>query len=458
MKLNPEKCAFEVGSRKFLGFLVSNREIEINPDKIKAIEDITIVGNVKAVQRLTRRIVALGQFLLRSSDKQALEELKRYLSSPSLLYTLKADEQLYLYLAVSEVVVSGVLVWEEDVSESSPWYADIANFLASGWLPRDLLRDQRMKLQDGVIRSCVPKREMASILSHCHDGGNYGGNRTATKVVEADFYWPTLYKDTRVYVAACNKCQRTVVDYVSKWVEAIPTRTNDAQVVCEFLRKNIFTQFGTPRVVISDNGSHFVQRQFASLPSKYGVTHKTRTPYHAQTSGQVELVNRVIKRILEKTVSASRKEWSVRVEETLWRKYRLVQMNELEEFRLDAYENARIFKENAKRWHDRLIKPREFQEGDKVLQYNSRLRLFPEKFKSRWTGPFVVKHVSPYCAVEIQDEGGNESFKVQCLDALENVITQVLQKSHLIASDEVDGHIALTKWMRKMSALTHMQI
>ncbi|XP_070046031.1 uncharacterized protein [Nicotiana tomentosiformis] len=93
-------------------------------------------------------------------------------------------------------------------------------------------------------------------------------------------------------------------------------------------------------------------------------------------------------------------------------KHRLAQMNELEEFRLDAYENARIFKEKTKRWHDRLIKRKEFRKGDKVLLYNSRLRLFLKKFKSRWTCPYVVKHVSPYGAIEIQDEEGNESFKV----------------------------------------------
>lgn len=76
-------------------------------------------------------------------------------------------------------------------------------------------------------------------------------------------------------------------------------------------------------------------------------------------------------------------------------------MNALEEFRLDAYENAQIFKEKTKRWHDRLIKPKESHEGDRVLLYNSRLRLFPEKYKSRWTGSYVVKHVSPYGAIEI---------------------------------------------------------
>nr|XP_009625246.1 uncharacterized protein LOC104116151 [Nicotiana tomentosiformis] len=81
------------------------------------------------------------------------------------------------------------------VSERPPWYADVAKFLASGWLPRDLFYDQIKKVQDGIIRRCVHKGKMASIISHFHDGatgGHYGGNCTATKVVEADFYWPTL--------------------------------------------------------------------------------------------------------------------------------------------------------------------------------------------------------------------------------------------------------------------------
>lgn len=92
--------------------------------------------------------------------------------------------------------------------------------------------------------------------------------------------------------------------------------------------------------------------------------------------------------------------------------YRLLQMNELEEFKLDAYENLRIFKEKAKKWHDRLIKSKEFHEEEKFLFYNNRLRLFPGKFKSRCTGPYMVKCVSPYGAIEIQNIKGTESFKV----------------------------------------------
>nr|XP_016447657.1 PREDICTED: uncharacterized protein LOC107772687 [Nicotiana tabacum] len=287
---------------------------------------------------------------------------------------------------------------------------------------------------------------MASILCHCDDeaaGGHYGGNHTAGKVMEArvgniskrdkmplnsilvceifdvwgiDFTGPFPSSHSYEYIIV-------IIDCVSKWVESIPIRTNDARVVCEFLRKNIFTYFGTPRVIINDNGSHFVNKQFAELLSKYEVTHKTRTSYHSQTSGQVKVANREPKRILEKTVSAYRKNWSVKLEEALWMyriafkttigissfnlvygkschlpieiehkaywavnminldlslagEYRLAQMNALEEFRLDAYENVQIYKEKTKRWHDRLIKPNEFHEGDTILLYNSRLRLF----------------------------------------------------------------------------------
>lgn len=108
------------------------------------------------------------------------------------------------------------------------------------------------------------------------------------------------------------------VDYVSKWVEAIPTRTNDARVVMKFLKSNIFARFGVPRVLISDGGPHFIERCFENVLIKYGVSHRVATPYHPQTSGQVEVSNRQIKAILEKTVSRSRKDWASKLDDALW--------------------------------------------------------------------------------------------------------------------------------------------
>ena len=108
------------------------------------------------------------------------------------------------------------------------------------------------------------------------------------------------------------------VDYVSKWVEAVPCRAVDRRVVLKFLKENIFSRFGVPKAIISDGGSHFCNKPFENLLAKYGVKHKVATPYHPQTSGQVELANREIKAILMKVVSSNRKDLSLKLLDSLW--------------------------------------------------------------------------------------------------------------------------------------------
>ena len=90
---------------------------------------------------------------------------------------------------------------------------------------------------------------------------------------------------------------------------------------------------------------------------------------------------------------------------------RLLQMNELEELRNKAYDNARIYKEKTKRWHDKKLLRREFKAGEQVLLYNTKVKLFPRKLKSRWSGPYTVVTSTPFRAVTLKIEFGNE-FKV----------------------------------------------
>ena len=108
------------------------------------------------------------------------------------------------------------------------------------------------------------------------------------------------------------------VDYVSKWVEAAATRANDGKTVLNFLHKHIFTRFGTPRALISDEGKHFVNKQLDALLARYGVYHRKALPYHPQSNGQAEVSNREIKSILEKTVDSSRKNWSKKLDDAIW--------------------------------------------------------------------------------------------------------------------------------------------
>ncbi|GKB98225.1 reverse transcriptase domain-containing protein, partial [Tanacetum coccineum] len=212
--------------------------------------------------------------------------------------------------------------------------------------------------------------------------------------------------------------------------------------------KSLFARFGTPRAIISDRRTHFCNDQFAKVMSKYGVTHLLATTYHPQTSGQVEVSNHDLKRILERTVEENRASWSDKLDNALWAfrtafktpvgctPYKLVytkschlpielehkaywalkhanfdlktagdhqklQLNELNELRDQAYENSLIYKERTKKLHDSKIKNRIFNVGDLVLLFNSRLKIFSGKLKTRWSGPFTITQVFPYGTIEL---------------------------------------------------------
>jgi transposase InsO family protein len=107
------------------------------------------------------------------------------------------------------------------------------------------------------------------------------------------------------------------VDYVTKWVEAIPMKSADGETSLKMLKDIIFPRFCVPRYLMTDGGSHFIHGGFRKTLARYDVNHRIASAYHPQTSGQVELSNREIKSILQKTVNRSRKNWA-KLNDALW--------------------------------------------------------------------------------------------------------------------------------------------
>ncbi|GJV48782.1 reverse transcriptase domain-containing protein [Tanacetum coccineum] len=358
-------------------------------------------------------------------------------------------------------------------NSSTPWFADFANYHAGNFIIKGMSSQQKNKFLkdvkhyfwddpylfkicvDQVIRRCVSGQEAIDILKACHSRptrGHYGASYTAKKekfrnvmkchkipsqVCKIFDMWGIDFMGSFPSLRG-NKYILVAVDYLSKWVEAKALPTNDARVVCKFL-KSLFTRFDTPRPIISDRGTHFCNDQFAKVMLKYGVTHRLSTAYHPQTSGQVEISNHGLKRIFERTVGKNCASWSDKLDDALWAfrtaykrpigctPYKLVygnachlpielehkaywalkhenfdlksagdhwkvQLNELNELRDQAYENSLIYKEKTKRIHDSKIKNRVFNVGDRVLLFNSRLKIFSGKLKTRWPNFKVNGH------------------------------------------------------------------
>nr|GEW79521.1 reverse transcriptase domain-containing protein [Tanacetum cinerariifolium] len=360
-----EMLAVVYAFKKFRSYLIMNKSI-VYTDHF-ALKYLFAKKDAKA--RLLRWILLLQEFDFKVIDTQgaknnAADHLSRLENSYENVFDPKEINETFPLETLNKISHN---------DPSTPWYADLANYHAKNFI--------------------IKGQEAIDILNACHSrptGGHYGASYTAKKVFDSGFYWPSIYKDAFELVKHCDSS----IDYLSKWVEAKALPTNDARVVCKFL-KNLFARFGTPQAIISDRGTYFCNDQFAKVMLKFGVTHRFATLYHPQISGQVEVSNRGLLRILKNTVVENRASWSDKLDDALLA--RKVQLNELRD---QDYENSLIYEEKTKRLHDSKIKDRVFNIGDRFLLFNSRLKIFSGNLKSRRSGPFTMSHVFPYPTIE----------------------------------------------------------
>nr|GEW16745.1 reverse transcriptase domain-containing protein [Tanacetum cinerariifolium] len=463
--LNWEKCHFMCKEGIVLGHKISKSSLEVDRAKVDVIAKLPHPTTVKGVRiflghagfyqrfiqyfsKIARPMTHLLEketpFLFSKDCIDAFETLKKKLTEAQILVVPNWNLPFELMCDASDFAIGAVL----------------------GQSLKYLLNKQDAKPR---LIWCVHGQKAFDILKACHEGptmGHHGASLIAKKVFDVGFFWPTIYRDAHTMIKSYDACQKqgkisqrdempqnviqvgeifdvwgidfmgpfsssrgnkyilVAIDYLSKWIEAKALPTNDARVVVKFL-KSLFARFGTPRAIISD---------------------------HKWTG------NRGLKCILERAVGENRALWLDKLDNALWAfrtafktpigctpymlvygkschlprelehkaywalkhanfdlktagDHRKLQLNELNELRDQAYENSLIYKERTKKLHDSKIKNRIFNVGDQVLLFNSRLKIFSRKLKTRWSGSFTITKVFPYGTVELSQPDGL-NFKV----------------------------------------------
>nr|GEU66619.1 reverse transcriptase domain-containing protein [Tanacetum cinerariifolium] len=400
-----------------LGHKISKNMIEVDKAKVNVIAKLPHPTTVKGIQSFLGH-AGFYRRVIQDFSKIARPMTRLLKKDTSFIFSkecIEAFQSLKKKLTEAPILVSPD--WDlpfELMCDASDFAIDVKQYF---WDDPFLFK----VCADQVIRRCVHGQEAIDILKACHTGpteGHHGPNDTSKKVFDSGFCWLTIYRDAHDLVKSCDTSQRqgkisqrdempqngiqvceifdvwginfmrpfpssrwnkyilVSVDYLSKWVKAKALPTNDARVML-----------------------------------KYVVTHRLATAYHPQTSGQVEVSNNGLKRILERTVGENRASWSDKLDDALWAfrttfktpigctpyklvykkacylpielehkaywalkhanfnlltagDHRKVQLNELNELRDQAYENLLIYKEKTKRIHDSKIKDRVFNVGD----------------------------------------------------------------------------------------------
>eukprot|EP00253_Pinus_taeda_P030098 PITA_30098 len=331
------------------------------------------------------------------------------------------------------------------ISTLDPWYGDIIVYLQTSSFHPETSKDARRQIQhqaqpyrivgdtmyrlgvDFVLHQCLTFEKAERVLNDCHSGaygGHMSGYATAKKILRAGYFWPSISKHCILIVRSCHKCQIyqrkmrappaplhpvvtvspfskwgidymtcnprlagghgyiiIVVDYFTKWDEAMPTFSEDGHTAAQFLLNHVISWFGVPQAIVTDHGKHFRNHIMTKLMTQLGLRHDSSTHY-----------------ISGKRSSGSREQ----VEE------RFLYLERLDETRRLASLATEAQKKRVKTHFDNTVHPRSFIGGDLVLLYDqANDKLGAGKFEPMWHGPYIVKRVLQKGAYQLIDYEGN---------------------------------------------------
>nr|GFA21755.1 hypothetical protein [Tanacetum cinerariifolium] len=277
-----------------LGLKITKNGIEVDKDKVDVIVKLPYPTTVKGIRSFLGHAGFYRRFI-QDFSKIARPMTRLFEKDTPFFFSkefVEAFQTLKRKLTKAPILVA--LDWDlpfELMYDASDFAIDVKHYFWDDPFLFKICADQ-------VIRRCFHGQEAVDIIK-------------ASIIDPPGTSWPELHRQKG------NKYILVSVDYLSKMVEAKALPTNDARVVCKIL-KFLFARFGTPRAIISDRGTHFCNGQFTKVMLKYGVTHRLAIAYHPQTSGQVGVFNRNLKRILERTVGDNCASWSDKLDDALW--------------------------------------------------------------------------------------------------------------------------------------------
>lgn len=396
------------------------------------------------------------------------------------------------------------------IYSSNLWYGDIIIYLQTQKYRPNTSRSEQKRIRnqekdymivddtlyrrgvDTVLRRCLTHEEAEKVLNDCHSGTcgeHQSGYATAQKKLRARYFWPTMFRSCHACQIFDSKTRRppaplqpivvvgpfakwgidfmtcsptstgghgyiiVVVDYFTKWAEAMPTLDNTGETTALFFSNHVVTRFGVPQAIVTDHGSHFRNHMMVELAAKLGLSHDSSTPYYPQANGQVQAINKVLKHMLQRMIGVHKRSWHLILYSALWayrtsvrnatgftpfqlvygleavlptqceisslkltidllpgtseEEARFLELIQLDETRRDAALANEAHKKRVKAQFDKNVKPRVFSEGDLVLLYDQESdKLGAGKFKSLWMGPYVVKRVLAKGAYELMDYDG----------------------------------------------------
>ncbi|CAL8994500.1 unnamed protein product [Prunus brigantina] len=400
------------------------------------------------------------------------------------------------------------------VRYENTWMSPIYAFLVDGTLPTDKSQARKLRYRSArytIINDvlykrgystpylkCLTKEQGDYILQEVHGGvcGDHSGSRSlAHKVFRQGYFWPTLHQDASVFVRKCDKCQRfgniphipaeplspivrpwpfaqwgldligpmpegkgqvkyavVAVDYFTKWVEAKALATITAARVEDFVRTNICCRFGIPYAIITDNGRPFDSELFRGFCSRLKINLFFASPAHPQSNGQVEAMNKIIKKLLKRQLEKAKGAWPEKLPEALWAirtSYRTatgetpfsmafgseavvpVEISEpsyrtetfapraneealalsldlIEERRAQANLRNEAYKQRISRYYDSRVKPRSFRIGDWVMREVSLATKNPTEgtLGPSWEGPYEIIGIRRSGTYRLRDSNG----------------------------------------------------